>query len=76
MPLMRCLRIADGLKTMTRLGEIGTSVPVFGFRPIRWPFFRTMNDPKDDSFTVSPFFKGIRDLVEDEFDKSCRFRPR
>src|SRR5262245_9268273 len=53
--LIRCLRIADGLKTITRRGEIGTSVPVFGFRPMRCPFLRTMNDPNDDNFTVSPF---------------------
>ena len=54
-PLIRCFRIADGLNTITRRGEIGTSVPVFGLRPIRWPFLRTMNEPNDDSFTVSPF---------------------
>src|SRR5262249_37634400 len=51
---MRCLRIAEGLNTITRRGEIGTSVPVFGFLPIRRPFLRTTNEPKDDSFTVSP----------------------
>ena len=28
-PLIRCFRIADGLNTMTRRGDIGTSVPVF-----------------------------------------------
>src|SRR4051812_49834139 len=52
--LIRCLRIADGLNTMTRRGEIGTSLPVFGLRPTRWPFLRTTKEPKDDSFTVSP----------------------
>src|SRR6202011_880377 len=54
-PLIRCFRMADGLNTITRRGEIGTSVPVLGLRPIRWPFLRTMNEPNDDSFTVSPF---------------------
>src|SRR5262249_46045044 len=54
-PLIRCLRSADGLKTIPRRGEIGTSVPVFGLRPMRCPFLRTMNEPNDDSFTVSPF---------------------
>src|SRR5258708_7981503 len=54
-PLIRCFRMADGLNTITRRGDIGTSVPVFGLRPIRWPFLRTMNDPHDDNFTVSPF---------------------
>src|SRR5712672_1716582 len=52
--LMRCLRIADGLNTITRRGEIGTSLPVLGLRPILWPFLRTTNEPKEDSFTVSP----------------------
>src|SRR6516225_9974603 len=52
---MRCFRMADGLNTMTRRGEIGTSVPVFGLRPIRWPFFLTMKEPNEDNFTVSPF---------------------
>src|SRR5215203_5018644 len=52
--LMRCLRIAEGLNTITRRGEIGTSLPVFGLRPIRWPFLRTTNEPNDESFTVSP----------------------
>src|SRR6185312_5421787 len=53
-PFMRCLRIADGLNTITRRGEMGTSLPVLGLRPIRCPFLRTTNDPKEDSFTVSP----------------------
>src|SRR4029077_13467760 len=52
--LMRCLRIAEGLNPMTRRGEIGTSLPVLGLRPMRWPFLRTTNEPNDDSFTVSP----------------------
>src|SRR5204863_10059267 len=47
--------MADGLNTITRRCEISTSVPVLGFRPIRWPFLRTMNEPNDESFTVSPF---------------------
>src|SRR4030095_4515829 len=52
--LMRCLRMADGLNTITRRGEMGTSLPVLGLRPIRCPFLRTTNDPKEDNFTVSP----------------------
>src|SRR4029079_2636566 len=53
-PLMRCLRIADALNTTTRRAEIGTSLPVLGLRPTRWPFLRTTNEPKEDNFTVSP----------------------
>src|SRR5438045_7934499 len=52
--LIRCLRIAEGLNTITRRGEIGTSLPVFGLRATRWPFLRTTNEPNEDSFTVSP----------------------
>src|SRR5712691_1769488 len=52
--LIRCLRIAEGLNTITRRGEIGTSLPVLGLRPILWPFLRTTNEPNDESFTVSP----------------------
>jgi hypothetical protein len=50
----RCLKIADGLKTITLRGVIGASLPVFGFRPIRAPLLRTANDPNEDSFTISP----------------------
>src|ERR1700749_3025899 len=53
-PLICCFRMEDGLNTNTRRGEIGTSVPVFGLRPIRWFLFRTTKEPNDDSFTVSP----------------------
>ena len=52
--LMCCLRITDGLNTITRRGEIGTSVPVLGLRPMRWPFLRTTNEPNEESFTLSP----------------------
>jgi hypothetical protein len=38
--LIRRFRTADGLNTMMRRGEIGTSLPVFGLRPIRRPFLR------------------------------------
>src|SRR6266566_9152439 len=52
--LMRCLRIAEGLKTITRREVMDTSLPVLGLRPILWPFLRTTKEPKEDSFTVSP----------------------
>jgi len=50
----RCRRIADGLNTITLRRGIGTSLPVFGFLPIRGPFVRTTKDPNEESFTVSP----------------------
>jgi hypothetical protein len=45
--------IAEALKTTARRETIGASTPVFGFRPMRWPFSRTVNDPNDDNFTIS-----------------------
>jgi hypothetical protein len=57
LPLMRCFRIADGLNTTMRRGEIVASMPVFGLRPVRCFFLRTINDPNDDNLTVSPFSK-------------------
>src|SRR5579863_2001744 len=49
-----CFIMAEALKTATRRGKIGTATPVLGFRPMRWPFLRTVNVPNDDNFTVSP----------------------
>jgi|SRR5581483_7122694 len=57
LPLICCFRIADGLNAITRRGKIGTKVPVFGFRPMRRDFLRTMKEPNEDSFTVSPLTK-------------------
>src|SRR5678816_3148612 len=40
-PLINDFRTLDARKTRTRRGRIGTSCPVFGFRPIRCPLSRT-----------------------------------
>src|SRR6516162_10756739 len=48
------MRISDGLNTSTRRAETTAGSRVFGLHPILCPFLRTKNDPKDDSFTVSP----------------------
>jgi hypothetical protein len=63
--LICCFRIADGLNTTTRRGEIVASVPVFGLRPMRSFFLRTMNDPNDDSLALH---QAGGDLVQDEVD--------
>ena len=42
----------DGLNTTTRRGQITISLPVFGLRPMRWPFLRTSNEPSANNFTV------------------------
>ena len=52
--LIRSLSTCDGRKTKTRRGKIGTSSPVFGLRPTRWPFWRTEKLPNDEIFTISP----------------------
>lgn len=44
-----------GAKHQDATGRIGTSSPVFGFRPIRWPLLRTEKLPNEEIFTVSPF---------------------
>jgi hypothetical protein len=41
------LRMPEDLNTMTRRGEVGTSLPVFRLRPMRWPFLRTISESKD-----------------------------
>src|SRR5215510_5430068 len=52
--LMRSFMILLGRKTRTRRGVIGTSSPVFGLRPTRWPFWRMPKEPKEESLTASP----------------------
>ena len=44
-------RIWLARKVITRRGAIGTSIPVLGLRPIRWPLSRRMKLPKPEIFT-------------------------
>src|ERR1700739_697191 len=53
-PLINDFRTFDARKTRTRRGRIGTSCPLFGFRPIRCPLSRTVKLPKEEIFTDSP----------------------
>src|SRR5262249_51507322 len=53
-PLINCFRTFDARKTSTRRGRIGTSCPVFGLRPTRWPLSRTVKLPNEEIFTDSP----------------------
>ena len=41
-------------KVITRRGAIGTSTPVFGLRPTRWPLSRRMKVPKPEILTFCP----------------------
>ena len=52
--LMRFFSTCDGRKTRTLAARIGTSSPVLGLRPMRWPFWRMENVPNEESLTVSP----------------------
>ena len=38
---------------------MGTSSPVFGFRPIRSPFWRTEKLPNEEIFNVSPLTSSL-----------------
>jgi hypothetical protein len=56
---MHPLRICDGRKTTTVLGEIIATSPVFGLRPIRPHFGRVENVPKEASLTISPLASAL-----------------
>lgn len=51
-------------------------MPVFGFRPMRWPFLRTVNVPNDDSLTVSP--RAMQSVIsfKKKFDETRRLDSR
>src|SRR5258707_340363 len=73
--LMCCLRIADGLNTITRRGEIGTSVPVLGLRPIRCPFLHH-EGAKRRKLHGFATLNAIGDLLEHQFDEFGGFGSR
>src|SRR3546814_1773883 len=50
----------EARKVRTRRGEIGTSTPVFGFRPILCVLSRKTNVPKPEIFTFSPSASALR----------------
>src|SRR5690348_3170376 len=52
--LIWCFSAWEARNTSTRRGLIGTSVPVFGLRPTRCPFWRTAKLPNDEILTFSP----------------------
>ena len=62
--LMRSRRTCEARKTRTRRGRIGTSSPVFGLRPIRWPFWRAAKVPNEEILTEPSFSSDLRDLVD------------
>lgn len=53
-PLREFLRTWLGLKVRTRRAEISISWPVWGFRPMRDFFSRTMKLPKPETLSLSP----------------------
>ena len=46
------LQHCEARNTSTRRGMIGTSWPVFGLRPTRWPFWRTAKVPNEEILTA------------------------
>ena len=66
---MRCFMMLLGRNTSTRRGVIGTSSPVFGLRPTRWPFWRMPKEPNEESFTVLARRQAGRDLLQDQLDQ-------
>jgi hypothetical protein len=64
------------LKTITRRSKIGTSTPVFGLRPMRWPFERTTKAPEGRQLDRFAARCGVTNFVEDGLDKCGRFRAR
>src|SRR3546814_6746946 len=68
----------EARKVRTRRGEIGTSTPVFGFRPILCVLSRKTNVPKPEIFTFSPSASAL--LIWSSMDSticadSARDRP-
>jgi len=57
-----------------RRGEIVASVPVFGLRPMRCFFLRTMNDPNDRELEGLALHQAGGDLVQDEVDHGQKTR--
>jgi hypothetical protein len=58
LPLATCTRILGLARNVSTLrGAMGTSTPVFGFRPIRATLSRNRKLPKPEIFTFSPFAK-------------------
>ena len=61
-----------GRNTSTRRGVIGTSWPVLGLRPTRWPFWRMPKEPNEDSLTVLAGRQAGRNLLQDQLDQLLR----
>ncbi len=53
-PLTFATSTGDAEKVKTRRAVVGASIPVFGLRPTRARLQRTLNVPKERSFTGSP----------------------
>ena len=63
-------------KVITRRGAIGTSTPVFGLRPMRWPLSRRMKVPKPEILTFVPLGQRVAHVVEHALDQPGRFGAR
>jgi len=63
-PLTQAASMGDALKRKTLRGEIVASAPVLGLRPTRSRFDWTLKLPNDGSFTGSPPYKRLCNLLE------------
>ena len=63
-------------KVITRRGAIGTSMPVLGLRPTRWPLSRRMKVPKPETLTFVPSDKRVAHVVQHALDDARRFGAR
>ena len=71
-PLILCLRMAEGLNTTTRRGEIGTSLPVS-----HAPAFLANNKQAERlQLYLFATLQAVRDFFENEFDECGAFGSR
>ena len=61
---------------MTRRGMIGTSSPVFGLRPSRWPLSGPQKLPNDEIFTASPRARALEISLRTNSNKSAELVAR
>ena len=66
-PSTSAFRFTEALKVITLRAAIGAPTPVFGLRPGRSLFWRTVNWPKPRRFTSSAMTQDGDDLFEDGF---------
>jgi len=78
LPLIRCFNYAEVLNTITRRGEIGTSVPVFGLRADTLAFLAHHERSERGQLHRLTLLKAVGDLFQTsstKADDSVRDKP-